>query len=204
MNLAEPEGSAPLSKKALKEGIRDVLGGGSDVNAVNPLPVTPGVGAIFDVSDRPGRLVGIIYGDQGQLAQRLTGEILVQLNQAGVEASDGNPIPVQNALPEIKASLFRHGVVAATDFLADEINTTMTYPVIWRIYAGFNAVGVLSLHRRIGAFTRIDELNAGVGLAANAAYMFDVMVEDGEEIQFQYSVNAWINSFKVAEVKGMM
>jgi len=44
MNLTEREGAA-LSKKALKEGIRDVLGGGSDIDAANPLPVTAGVGA---------------------------------------------------------------------------------------------------------------------------------------------------------------
>ncbi len=77
MNLAlEPEGSAPLSKKALKEGIRDVLGGGSDIGAVNPLPVTAGAGAVFDVSDRAARLLGIVYGENAQLQQLTTADAM--------------------------------------------------------------------------------------------------------------------------------
>ncbi len=149
--MAEPEGSAPLSKKALKEGIRDVLGGGSDIDAANPLYATLGT----------------------------------------------------NVLPEIKASLFNAAILAATDILAAEINTTMTYPVIWRIYCSFTTSGVVTLFRRVGANTQTDTLNANVALTAGAGYMFDVMVEDGEEIQFQYSVAGVINTFKVVEIKGM-
>jgi len=202
VNLAEREGAA-LSKKALKEGIRDVLGGGSDIGAANPLPVTAGAGVVFDVSDRATRLVGIIYGDQGQLAQRVTGEVLVQLNHAGVEISNANPIPVQNAFPEEKVRLFRHGVVAATNFLAAEVNTTMTYPTLWRIYCCFTTGGILTLHRRMGGFTRTEAMNANVALTAGAAYMFDVLIQSNEQIQFQYSVNGVADVFKVVELKEM-
>ncbi len=188
MNLAlEPEGSAPLSKKALKEGIRDVLGGGSDVDAANPLPITPGVGALFDVSDRAARLVGKI-----------------EINQGGVATSNENPIPVQSVLAEEKARIFREGIVANTDILGDEIVTTETYPVTWRIYSCFTTSGILTVHRRMAGFTRTENLNAGVALTAGAAYMFDIIVQVGENIEFQYTVNAWIDTFKVVELKGMV
>jgi hypothetical protein len=42
------------------------------------------------------RLLALIYGDQNLRAkQRTTGELLVQLNQAGSEVADANPVPVK-------------------------------------------------------------------------------------------------------------
>jgi len=48
--------------------------------------IAPGVALAVDVTDRPGRQLGIVYGDVGQLLQRaVTRDALVQLRTAGVE-----------------------------------------------------------------------------------------------------------------------
>jgi hypothetical protein len=39
---------------------------------------------------------------------------------------------------------------------------------------------------------------------ANAAYMFDVIVESGETVNLQYSVDATALCIKVCEVEGVM
>ena len=79
MATREAQWASPMSKKGTIEAIQDALGGGANISAANPLPVTPGTGvgfnvttipgSVVDVIDRAGRLVGIVYGNQAQLQQ---------------------------------------------------------------------------------------------------------------------------------------
>jgi len=45
-----------------------------------------------------------------------------------------------------------------------------------------------------------EQLNSGTALAANSAYMFDIIVEAGDTINIQYSVNATCICLKIVEI----
>ncbi len=100
---------------------------------------------------------------------------------------------------ESKASIFNTAVLANTDFFTTDLSPTFT-PSIFRIYCCFNASGVLTVRRTKAGTTVSEELNAGSALTADAAYLFDVIVDEGETINLQYSVAATVLKLSVVEV----
>jgi hypothetical protein len=92
---------------------------GSWTVAVSSLPSISGS---VDVTDRAGRLLGVVYGSQGQqLLQRGTSyDLLVTIRQAGSELSTSNPIftgivdASGNRLPSMDV-VSRKGFVSITD-----------------------------------------------------------------------------------------
>jgi len=102
-----------------------------------------------------------------------------------------------------KASVFNTAVTANTDILPSDLSPTRN-PATFRIYACFSVAGVLTVRRTSGGVTVSEQLNAGAALAANAAYMFDIIVERGETINLQYSVNATCICLKVIEIARMV
>jgi hypothetical protein len=105
--------------------------------------------------------------------------------------------------PILKGSLFNAPVSANANIFASDLAPTYS-PTAFRIYACFDASGVLSLVRTRAGTAVTEQLNSGSALTANAAYMFDVMVEDGETINLQYSVAATALVLKVVEVPGVV
>jgi len=103
----------------------------------------------------------------------------------------------------LKGSLFNTSVEEDKDVFATYLSPTNT-PTTFRIYACFDAGGVLTVRRKKGTVTVSEQLNSGVALEANAAYMFDIIVESGETINLQYSVGAKVICIKVCEVIGVM
>lgn len=86
-----------------------------------------------------------------------------------------------------KARVFDTVLPAAnTDLLASNITPTNS-PSYIRIYTAFNIAGVLNVMRTVAAATIIEQLNNGVALTANAAYMFTIPWRDGDSINIQYS-----------------
>lgn len=91
---------------------------------------------ITDPSDRAARLLGVTFGSQAQAIQQraATFETLVQLHQAGAEASAANPIPVEgtglNTNPRRyeKDNGFRSPVVARAGGVATPLYTVATTP----------------------------------------------------------------------------
>lgn len=102
---------------------------------------------------------------------------------------------------ESKASVFNAAVTAAANILSTSLSPTYT-PCIFRIYAAFDAAGVLTLRRTSGGATVSEELNSGTVLTADAAHMFDVTVDSGETVNLQYSVNATCLKLSVMEISG--
>jgi len=100
---------------------------------------------------------------------------------------------------KLLASVFNTSITANTNILSQDIVPTRS-PVIFRIYATFNASGVLTTLRTKGTTTISEQLNSGNPLNANAAHIFDIIVEQGETINFRYSVNAICLVLKVVEV----
>jgi hypothetical protein len=169
---------------------------------VNNFPST------YDVSDRAARLLGIIYGNQGQLAQRPTSlDVFVQLRTAGAEydarqiraLTSSDVVSIFGLLPTSKATVFNTAVLANTNFLGSAITPTTT-PCILRIYICLNTAGVFSVQRTKTAVTIAEQLNSGTALNANAAYMFDILADSGETLNFQTTVAATILKFSVHEI----
>ena len=149
------------------KGLRMVLGGGFDINAGNPLPVTAVVPGEVDISDDTTRQLGIV-----------------------------------NSMAIVDAT-FNSVVIAATDIFGGMLPIA-TGAVTWRIYATFSAGGVLTVRRTIDSIVWISEdLNAGVALTPNAAYMFDIIVQSGEILDLRYSVNGTALVLKVVEIRGV-
>jgi len=102
-----------------------------------------------------------------------------------------------------KASVFNTVVTANTDILPSDLSPTRN-PATFRIYACFSVGGVLTVRRTRGGVTVSEQLNSGTALAANSAYMFDIIVEiiveAGDTINIQYSVNATCICLKIVEI----
>lgn len=75
---------------------------------------------------------------------------------------------------------------ANTDLLGSDITPTNS-PSYVRIYFAASVAGVLNIMRTIGGVTITEQLNSGVALVANAAYMFTVPWRTGDSINIQYS-----------------
>lgn len=105
--------------------------------------------------------------------------------------------------PVLKASIFNTVVTANTNILSSNISPTYS-PTTFRIYATFNTQGILSIVRTRGTTTVTEQLNGGYTLNANAAYTFDVVVEQGETINLQYSANATALVLKILEISGVI
>jgi hypothetical protein len=71
---------------------------------------------------------------------------------------------------------------------------------MFRIYITLSVGGVLSVERSVGGTTVAEQLNSGNALTANCAYIFDIVVDSGETINFQTSVAATILKFSVREI----
>lgn len=111
---------------------------------------------------------------------------------------------IEQLSKEETLSKFRHTT------LANVVNTpisanTKVFPKdlefaetrIARIYACLNASGVLSVVRTVGDTILTEALNSGNPLNANCAYIFDVLVDQGEKINLMYSANATINKLAI-------
>jgi hypothetical protein len=105
--------------------------------------------------------------------------------------------------PILKGSVFNTSITANTNIFGSDLSPTNS-PTTFRIYACFSAAGVLTVRRTKAGVTVGEQLNAGASLNANAAYIFDVLLESGETINLQYSVNATALKLAVYEVPSVI
>ena len=104
--------------------------------------------------------------------------------------------------PQEQAVQHNVAVLANTDILATVLSPIETdYPVIFRAMVAFNAVGVFSARITRAAVTVGEDFNSGGNLVANAAYAFDLLVSQGDTINFRYSANATMLVLRVQEIR---
>ena len=89
----------------------------------------------------------------------------------------------------LKADIINQPVSAGSNILSEGIKPTHS-PALLRIYASFDAQGVLKIAREKGGESVTEDLNSGNALTANCAYMFDILATRDEEVNLQYSVDA--------------
>ncbi len=114
-----------------------------------------------------------------------------------------NPGGVAGFTPIQKGRIFNTAVLAATDFFAADLAPSNT-PTTFRIYVCLDTAGVFDVQRTSAAVTVAEELNSGGALAADAAYMFDILVHEDDTINLQTSVGAQILYCIVIEVPSVI
>jgi len=101
--------------------------------------------------------------------------------------------------PLEKANEHNTAETADTDILASALSPTNT-PCLFRVMVAFDTAGVFKATITKGGNTQTVLFNGGNGLAANAVYMFDHLVHNGDTINYQYSVNAQLLVLRVQEI----
>jgi hypothetical protein len=110
-----------------------------------------------------------------------------------------------NALvrPIPKISIASGSATANTNIIS---NGTTSFPLvprkapcIFRIYVVLGTSGIFSVQRYNGAAATTENLNQGVALTANAGYMFDILVDQGEKIDFQTTATGTVIKLSVVE-----
>ena len=115
----------------------------------------------------------------------------------------GAIVAISQLSPEIKGNVFNTAVLAATNFFVADLAPTNT-PTTFRMHIALNTAGVVSVRRTQGGVTIGENLNKGYAIEANAAYMFDFLVNVGQTINIQTSVGATILSCIVVEVPAVI
>lgn len=108
------------------------------------------------------------------------------------------PVIINLLTPTSKGSIFNTAIGANTNFFAVNLAPTGT-PTLFRIYVCLSVAGVFNVQRRNGGVTQTENLNAGNALVANAAYIFDILVDAGDTINLQTTVAATIIKCSVVE-----
>lgn len=106
--------------------------------------------------------------------------------------------------PLIMEEQFNQAYATPADICAADLVPTADVG-IFRIYCVFDAVGDLYVRRDQGGVWIDEYLNDHQALVADAAYIFDIIVDANDDgINFRYSANAQILKFVVVEIEGMI
>jgi len=127
----------------------------------------------------------------------------------GIAVAAGCPYSIKrslNPLLPLERALLHNvvGYTAADDMLGADLAPLNT-PCLFRVTACFNAAGILSVETTNvagGGGAVVQQLNGGVALNNNSLYLFEHLVHAGDTINYQYSVNATIMTFRVQEIVG--
>lgn len=93
---------------------------------------------------------------------------------------------------------------ANTDILASDITPT-NFPCIFRVQVMMSNAGNFFVTMDSGFSTMVGTLNvvSGPALIAGGLYIFDILVHDGDSINFQYSATGGtVQILKVQEIYG--
>jgi hypothetical protein len=118
---------------------------------------------------------------------------LLDLEMAKIVAVE-TPIPKFNTLNQ--------AITANTNIISATVGNQLTAsnpPCIFRIYVVLSVSGILSVQRTKGGQTVAENLNQGVALTAAAAYMFDILVDNSEYIDFQSTATGLAVKMSVVE-----
>ena len=98
-----------------------------------------------------------------------------------------------------KANEHNGSVTADTDILSSKI-TPANAPCLFRIMVCLDAAGVFSAMITKSDSEQQLKLNSAGNLVADAPYMFDLLVHDGDSVNFQHSADATLKVLRVQEI----
>ena len=122
----------------------------------------------------------------------------------GVKARRGDKWALKQGLktqftPIEKANQHNVSVTADRDILSSEITPSNT-PCLFRIMVCLNTAGVFSAMITKSDSEQQLKFNAASNLVAHAVYMFDLLVHDGDSVNFQHSADATLKVLRVQEI----
>jgi len=103
--------------------------------------------------------------------------------------------------PLERANLHNTSVTADTDILTTALSPA-NKPCLLRIQCAFVASGVFKARITKAGNTQTVLFNSGGSLIANALYILDMLVHDGDTVNFWYSVNTTLQVLRVQEIVG--
>ena len=154
---------------------------------------------LTDISDRSSRLLGVVDSLTKWGGTALTGrDISSDLAKLDVALST---IASKALLTPLEVAS-QHGVAetANIDILPSDITPTNT-PCLFRIMVMLETAGVFSAILKSGAVSKTLKLNAGNSLLADCAYEFDILVHNGDTVNFQTSVSGNV-TLRCQEIAG--
>jgi len=202
-----------MIEETLRKALRVVFGSNANITAANPLPVTSLAAAVDSGTATGGTGVTLIDTAKDWEVDMWEDAIL-EVTIGGVEyhrtitantldtltfnalpgaviVGAGDSYEIRRVVspfsPLAKAAIFNTALPAiGNDWLGADIIPTNT-PSFLRIYLTVAVAGTLIVARTVGGVTVDEELNHGVGLVANCAYMFDVEWRSSDSLNFEYS-----------------
>ena len=211
----------------IRRAIRNALGGGADISVANPLPVTSETALDNGIATggTVNTLIDTTKGWQVDIWADAIVEILdvstgisytreIDSNTADTLDFTTHPLPAAvvagdtysvrrlvNPLSPIEKGLVHNvaGYLATADILAADVAPTNT-PCIFKVMAAFDTAGILSVNIIRGLNTQVQHFQGGVALNTDSLYGFTHLVLAGDTINYQYSVGATIQTFRVVEI----
>ncbi len=92
-------------------------------------------------------------------------------------------------------------ITAATPFLTSGL-TPLSASTVFRIQVAVDTAGLFQAVITKASNAQTINFNAGNNLAAGSLYVFDMLVHAGDSVNFQHSINATLQVFRVQEVAG--
>jgi hypothetical protein len=103
----------------------------------------------------------------------------------------------------LKGTIFNSSITAYTPIFQNDLQPSLakySNPSYFRIFACFDKDGVLSVIKIKDGISAIMQLNSGNTLKADCLFAFDIVMDYGESMNLQYSVDATIKELKVLEI----
>jgi len=108
-------------------------------------------------------------------------------------------LDIETLQPIARASLHNEAIAADSDILSSPAEPERT-PCLFRVMACFDAAGALSAVVSNGGDSQVVKLNSGNDLVASAVYIFDLLLHEGDSVNFRYSVDATVKVLRVQEI----
>lgn len=105
----------------------------------------------------------------------------------------------RKALPLEKANVHDGDKNANIDFLAADIEPS-DYPVLFRVQVMLPAAGKFTAKITNSSTTLTCHFNGAANLVANAMYIFDLLIHDGDSVNFQSDQNQDGHMLRVQEI----
>lgn len=108
-------------------------------------------------------------------------------------------LDIETLQPISRASLHDEAIAADSDILSSPAEPERT-PCLFRVMACFDAAGALSAVVTNGGDSQIVKLNSGNDLTASGLYIFDLLLDDGDSVNFRYSVTTTLKVLRLQEI----
>jgi len=106
---------------------------------------------------------------------------------------------IRKAIPLEKVNIHNGNKNAGNDFLTANI-TPSDYPVLFRIQVMLPSAGKFTAKIKVLTTTLTCHLNGGSNLVASCLYIFDVLMHNGDSINFQSNVNQNGHLLRIQEI----